>query len=74
MIKMDIEGAEIEALEGSKLIMEKLSPCFAIASYHRRNGQQTAGMVERYLNDSGYGVTTFFPAHLTCCAVKRLQS
>jgi FkbM family methyltransferase len=72
MIKMDIEGAEIEALAGSKRVIERLSPRFAIASYHRRNGQQTAMMVQRYLTDCAYTVETFFPAHLTTCAVNRM--
>jgi FkbM family methyltransferase len=71
MIKMDIEGAEIEALAGSKRVIKRLSPRFAIATYHWRNGQQTAKMVQRYLIDCGYTVRTFFPAHLTTCAVNR---
>ena len=40
-IKMDIEGAEIEALEGCLQTIKSLSPDFAIASYHVVNGEQT---------------------------------
>lgn len=36
-IKMDIEGAEIDALKGSKRIIQKTSPVLAICVYHRQN-------------------------------------
>ncbi len=34
-IKMDIEGAEVEALEGAKSIISKCLPKLAISAYHR---------------------------------------
>jgi FkbM family methyltransferase len=40
-IKMDIEGAEIEALEGCVETIKTLQPNFAIASYHIVDGQPT---------------------------------
>jgi FkbM family methyltransferase len=35
LIKMDIEGGEIAALEGAASTIEKTRPCLAIAAYHR---------------------------------------
>ena len=70
MVKMDIEGAEIEALSGAINTMADLSPCFAIASYHIRNKEKTYKEVEKCLVANGYSVNTFFPPHLTTCGVK----
>lgn len=57
-IKMDVEGAELEILEGCKKIIEKFHPDFAIASYHILNGKQTRPSVEKFLSDRGYNVET----------------
>lgn len=65
MIKMDIEGAEIEALKGATNTIEKYSPRFAVASYHKRNSQKTYYWVENFLHKRGYETKTFFPPHLT---------
>ncbi|OGJ15851.1 hypothetical protein A3K73_01650 [Candidatus Pacearchaeota archaeon RBG_13_36_9] len=55
-IKMDIEGAEIEAIKGMEETIKKDKPNFAIASYHKLNNQQTKGDVEKLLRDRGYSV------------------
>ena len=68
MIKMDIEGAEIEAVQGASRTLKTLKPCLAIASYHKRDGQMTYKALERSLVLESYTVNTFFPPHLTTCA------
>jgi FkbM family methyltransferase len=65
MVKMDIEGAEIEALKGAVNTIVKYSPRFAIASYHIRDNVKTCYWVEEFLMKKGYSTKTFFPPHLT---------
>ena len=48
-IKMDIEGAEIKALEGCQEVFSKFHPKFAIASYHIVEGVPTRNQVEDQL-------------------------
>lgn len=53
-IKMDIEGAEIEALDGCIQTIENLKPNFAIASYHIVNGEATYIKVEEFFKKINY--------------------
>lgn len=57
-IKMDIEGAEIEALDGCVQTIENLRPNFAIASYHIVNGEATYIKVEEFFKRINYPCKT----------------
>lgn len=57
-IKMDIEGAEIEALDGCVQTIENLKPNFAIASYHIVNGEATYIKVEEFFKKRNYPYQT----------------
>lgn len=60
LIKMDIEGAEINALSGAIDCIKKYKPNFAIASYHIVNNQPTRFFVEQFLACYDYVVETIF--------------
>lgn len=57
-IKMDIEGAEIEALDGCVETINNLKPNFAIASYHIVNGEATYIKVEAFFKKMNYPYKT----------------
>jgi len=54
LIKMDIEGAEIEALEGAGEVLRKYQPRLLIQAYHQRDGVRTFERCARYLSQFGY--------------------
>lgn len=70
-IKMDIEGAEIEAVKGCRDILNNNNVNLAIASYHIRNGKMTCKKIADILNDVGYRSKTEFPKHLTTYSLKK---
>jgi len=72
-IKMDIEGAEVDALLGASGIIDFHKPHFAIASYHYVDGRRTNYQVEQILQNYGYEAETINTAHLTTCGSKRLS-
>ncbi len=57
-IKMDIEGAEIEALEGCIETIKTLAPNFAIASYHIVNNEPTYIKLEAFFKKLNYPYKT----------------
>jgi len=68
-LKADIEGAEIEMLEGAKkALMNKLIKNFAIASYHIIDGKMTFKSLESTFRKFDYLVKTGFKSHLTIYA------
>jgi FkbM family methyltransferase len=69
-VKMDIEGAEVETVEGALDYIGRNRIRFAIASYHDRNGQPTSAFLEPMFKRAGYQVETGFPAHPTTWAWK----
>ena len=60
LIKMDIEGAEIEALEGAGEVLRQYQPRLLIQAYHQREGVRTFERCARYLTQFGY----------QCCELK----
>lgn len=69
-VKMDIEGAELEVIEGAKEFLKDKNVHFAIASYHYRNGEQTYKTLEKIFTEIGYKSETGFPRQLTTWASK----
>jgi len=69
-VKMDIEGAEIEAISGSLTFLREKAINFAIASYHCINGQYTFPKLEELFSIINYKVETGFNPHFTTWAYK----
>lgn len=70
VIKMDIEGAEIEAIKGAVETLKKCNPFVIIASYHQVEGKESKIFLEKYLGELGYKTKSDFPTHLTTYAWK----
>lgn len=74
LVKMDIEGAETQALEGATQTMEEVEPDFEIATYHlNEDGEKTYHEIEEKLSEKGYNVKTGFSRHLTTYASKNRE-
>jgi FkbM family methyltransferase len=70
-IKMDIEGAEIEAVKGCTKFMKKCNVHFAIASYHIVDGKKTCFELEKWFKKHNYNAKTGYKAHLTTYGWKK---
>lgn len=55
-LKMDIEGAELEALEGSEKLLQATNKV-VVAAYHIVNGSRTAERVRNVLENAGFRVS-----------------
>lgn len=64
-LKMDIEGAEIEVLEGAHGLLLRQNLHLAIACYHIRHGQPTSQIISKKLKELNYQIKIDFPKHLT---------
>jgi FkbM family methyltransferase len=73
-VKMDIEGSEIDTIRGSADFIKNNDIHFAIASYHRINGEMTYKKLEQIFYDINYDARTGYPYHLTTWASKRPKS
>lgn len=71
LVKMNIEGAEIEAVEGCARLMQRHPVNFCIAATHFRNGELTAARVAEVLERRGYEAVIDYPQHLSVYAWPR---
>ncbi|MFA5532788.1 MAG: FkbM family methyltransferase [Candidatus Shapirobacteria bacterium] len=70
-IKMDVEGAEIHAIQGAQKTLELNNLNLAIATYHIVNGEETSTSAEEILNIFGYQSSTEHPEHKTTYGFKK---
>lgn len=69
-LKMDIEGAEIEAFEGAREALKNISQ-LAIACYHKRGGKTTGQILRPLLTRYGFDTKIGFCLHQTLYGSKR---
>jgi FkbM family methyltransferase len=68
IVKMDIEGAELEVMAAAGELPPRFKPRYAIASYHIRDGRRTADVLPETFARLGYHSKVGFPNHLTTYA------
>lgn len=67
IVKMDIEGAELKACDGAKKAI-KHGTQFAIAAYHKINGQKTVIPLSDLFSKQGYSISYSNNGHLVLFA------
>ncbi len=70
-VKMDIEGAEVEAIAGAREFIRGHNIRFAIASYHERDGVMTSALLEPLFGELGYEAETGHASHRTTWAWRK---
>lgn len=65
IIKMDIEGAELEVIKGNLDFIKNNNFHFSIACYHEIEGVQTSTFLISLFKSIGYKTELVFPPHLT---------
>jgi FkbM family methyltransferase len=68
LVKMDVEGAELQIVEGARSLPHHLRPAYAVASYHVVDGVRTAVTLERMFAAMDYESCTGNPRHPTTWA------
>lgn len=71
IVKMDVEGAELDVIRGARGLPRTFTPKYAIASYHVVNGRQTATALPELFAQLNYECKTGNPTHLTTWAWPR---
>jgi len=69
-VKMDIEGAEIEAVKGFGNLLKARNINFAISSYHIIERQKTCFKLEKFFSEKGFNTETYGPTELMTYAWK----
>jgi len=69
-VKMDVEGAEQEAIRGSLDFIKRHDIHFAIASYHNKGGAED---LEKMFESIGYEANTGNPKHQTTYAKRKAR-
>lgn len=67
-VKADIEGSEIDMIEGNRNWIAQHPVTFSIASYHRVDGEPTWVRLEEVFRELGYSVWTIHSGHTTTIA------
>lgn len=74
LIKMDIEGSEIEALQGAKVMLANCRPRLLVEAYHVRDGKRTFEPVVEILNAFGYECAENPPDSGLLVATSRIEN
>ncbi len=74
LCKLDIEGSEVEVLEGSKELIRQVPTNFVLDTSHLVNGERSFRAVEDVFKDCGFEVESEECGEMTTWARPRLQS